>query len=169
MGGAFASMLFEIFSSIAAPAVATNPVVVVVVVVSIFALAILIIIDPVSLSTEKIDANKSDAISKADAKIKEKLKKGNDYYYRASRNKTQDGRNYVTIGKGINEKSALSRVKSGSDVFALSKTKAKQLANKASKKGKAFGPEIDKGKENVLGYYYHYHPNPKTGSHIFYI
>lgn len=169
MGGAFASILLEILSSIAASTAAANPVVVVVVVVSVFALTILIIIDPVSLNTEKIDTNNTDAISKADAKIKEKTKKGKDYYYKASRKKTKDGKNYVTIGKGINEKSALKRVESGSDVFASSKTKAKQLANKASTKGNAIGPEIDKGKENVLGYYYHYHPNPKTGSHIFYI
>jgi len=32
-----------------------------------------------------------------------------------------------------------------------------------------FFKEIDAGKENTDGYYWHYHPKPKNGGHVFFL
>ncbi len=58
----------------------------------------------------------------------------------------------------------------GKSVFAASKSAAKRVAKKAGGNMKPVGPEIDEGKEGVLGYYYHYHTynrKPK-GNHAFF-
>jgi len=59
----------------------------------------------------------------------------------------------------------------GKSVFAASKSAAKRVAKKAGGNMKPVGPEIDEGKEGVLGYYYHYHTynrKPK-GNHAFFL
>jgi hypothetical protein len=43
------------------------------------------------------------------------------------------------------------------------------LALTASKKDSVLNKEIDTGKENTDGYYWHYHPKPKNGGHVFFL
>ena len=43
------------------------------------------------------------------------------------------------------------------------------LALSASKKDCVLKSEIDKGKENTKGYYWHYHPEPKNDGHVFFL
>ena len=52
---------------------------------------------------------------------------------------------------------------------SISIPSTRKLAKKASIGNIPIGPQINKGKENIIGYYWHYHPNPRTGAHIFYI
>ena len=104
--------------------------------------------------------------AQADAEIRDKIKNNDDnYYWEATRIF-----NYVVIGKELSYIEATERVHSNKDVFAVSKHAAYSLAKSASGGIEPVGPEIDKGKEGVLGYYYHYHTyNRIYESHIFYI
>ena len=76
--------------------------------------------------------------------------------------------NYVTISYPLSFKSALVRASLGSDVFAANKNAAYDLAYAVYGRFPV-GPEIDSGKENTVGYYWHYHPYLKNSSHIFYL
>lgn len=77
--------------------------------------------------------------------------------------------NYVVIGKELSFSDAFLRVKGGGDVFAANKSAAHTLATTASGGKTPVGPEIDNGKINTVGYYWHYHLSQKNGSHIFYL
>ena len=56
-------------------------------------------------------------------------------------------------------------VDGGNAAWNWTKNKLKPHKNK-----KPFGPEIDKGKENTLGYYYHYHIyNKLKKGHVFFL
>lgn len=103
---------------------------------------------------------------KADAKIKDRIKypDGSSYWIASRKN------GYVTISTPLSYSAAVVRVCSGGDVFAVSQTAALNLAYSACVTGKPpIGPEIDRGKEYTIGYYRHYHPNPRTGAHIFFL
>lgn len=124
----------------------------------------------ISISTpETIILNTAE---KADSEIRAKIKNNNKASYWKETRTDINGISYVTIGNSIDEKSAISRVKNGKDVFVVSKNKAKNLAKKAGN-GSATGPEIhnidNNGNKKAEYYYYHYHSLPKTGSHIFYL
>ena len=43
------------------------------------------------------------------------------------------------------------------------------LALAASKNNYIGDSEVDKGKENTIGYYKHYHTNPRNGGHVFFL
>lgn len=104
---------------------------------------------------------------RADAKIRSKVKKNaKSQYWTATRYN-----DYVAIGKEITINEAVARMQCGKSVFAASKSAAKRVAKKAGGNMKPVGPEIDEGKEGVLGYYYHYHTynrKPK-GNHAFFL
>ena len=77
---------------------------------------------------------------------------------------------FVTIGQELTFNAAKAYVRSGMDVFAVDINAAYDLAYAACSKGKfPYGPEIDEGKNGTTGYYWHYHPNPRTDAHIFYL
>lgn len=103
-------------------------------------------------------------IAKANVKIRTESRKKKYKYFSAWLGKAGKAR-FVTIG-GLTSTKAVSRVSKEKDVFAVSKQYAYNLAKKF---GGVVGPEIDKGKENVLGYYYHYHVQKrKNKAHIWY-
>lgn len=108
----------------------------------------------------------ADVISKADTKIKDTIKnrKRNEHYWEAY---VYD--NYVEIGDVISTIKALKRVKEGKSVICAMRTDAYVLARSAAAPNKPYGPEIDKGKEHVIGFYYHYHISRENPSHIFYL
>lgn len=104
-------------------------------------------------------------IAKANVKIRTESRKKKYKYFSAWLGKAGKAR-FVTIGGGLTSTKAVSRVSKEKDVFAVSKQYAYNLAKKF---GGVVGPEIDKGKENVLGYYYHYHVQKrKNKAHIWY-
>lgn len=104
------------------------------------------------------------AAERADANIRSKIKNAKGtLYWIANR-----VGNYVTISSPLSFKSALVRASLGSDVFAANKNAAYDLAYTVYGRFPV-GPEIDSGKENTVGYYWHYHPYLKNGSHIFYL
>ena len=101
---------------------------------------------------------------KADAKIKDTIKNPQGYkYWLATIND-----DYVSISLPLSYDTAFTLALFGTNIFAINKLYAYDLAFDLSV-SKPIGPEIDKGKENASGYYWHYHPNPKNGSHIFFI
>ena len=58
-------------------------------------------------------------------------------------------------------------------VFAVTWYEAKAVALEAGgsigNNNKSLYPEIDKGKENVKGYYWHYHTYNRKGGHVYYL
>jgi RHS repeat-associated protein len=74
----------------------------------------------------------------------------------------------VTLGKPLTLDQAISEVKAGRNVFAVTKSEARIVAQAASTHP-VCDPEIDKGKEIVTGYYYHFHTNVKNGAHVWYL
>lgn len=54
-------------------------------------------------------------------------------------------------------------------MFAVSKSAAHTLATTASGGKTPVGPEWDRDKKDVIGYYAHYHTANRNGAHIFYI
>ena len=62
---------------------------------------------------------------------------------------------------------AVKRVKSGKSIMALNHVFAVQIANAIGTD--PYSAEIDKNKENVLGYYFHYHnPGEHGDPHIWF-
>ncbi len=71
----------------------------------------------------------------------------------------------VVKGKILSFKQALDRIRGGLDVFAGKRSEAKALAKAASGTNRAIE---DEAHEVGAGYFDHFHPDPRTGSHIFY-
>jgi hypothetical protein len=92
-------------------------------------------------------------IKKADLKIKKAVKKSSKSRYWTATLYP----NYVDIGRSISYSKAVKEVSSGRNVFTVTCAEAKAVAKAAYSNKKPVGPEIDKGKENTLGYYYHFH------------
>ena len=107
------------------------------------------------------------ANAQSEIRARVKNKKHGSKYFTASLKKSGKY-SYVAIGKGLTRNQAISRIKAQKNVFAVSKEYAKSLANHF---WGVKGPEIDKGKKNTIGYFYHYHVwNRKNKAHIwFYI
>lgn len=68
----------------------------------------------------------------------------------------------------------MKEVKAGRSVFTVMWYEAKEVAIAAGgdsgRNNKELVPEIDKGKENVKGfYYYHYHTYNRKGGHVYYL
>lgn len=103
---------------------------------------------------------------KADNKIKSKVKKNSKTrYWSATLNK-----DHVDIGKTLTFSQAKSYVKNGKSVFTVTKSEEKALAKSAYGGKKPVGPEIDKGKNGVIGYYWHFHVyGRKNKAHVWYL
>ena len=106
---------------------------------------------------------KATPAEKADAKVRDAIKNNKDNYYWAAYRKN----GYVEIGKSLDYEQALARVLSGNDVFTYNGTFAYWLARSASG-GNNPTPHGKHG-SGCVGFYYHYHTNPKNGAHIFYL
>ena len=105
-------------------------------------------------------------IARADAKIKSKVKRESKTHYWTATLRA----NYVDIGRAISFGTAVSEVSKGRNVFADTRLKAKAVAKAAYSNKSPVGPEIDKGKENVIGYYYHFHVyKRKKKGHVFFL
>lgn len=105
-------------------------------------------------------------IARADAKIKSKVKKKSKTHYWTATLRT----NYVDIGRAISYGTAVSEVSKGRDVFTVTRLKAKAVAKAAYSNKSPIGPEIDKGKEDTIGYYYHFHVHKrKKKGHVFFL
>ena len=105
-------------------------------------------------------------VARADSKIKSKVKrKSKDRYWTATLRT-----NYVDIGRAITYSKAVKEVSNGRNVFTVTSSEAKAVAKAAYSNKKPVGPEIDKGKENTMGYYYHYHVyQRKKKGHVFFL
>lgn len=109
---------------------------------------------------------KFNTIVNADSKIKSKVKKHSKTRYWSATLKS----GYVNIGKSLSYSEAKSYVKNGKSVFTVTKSEAKALAKSAYGGKKPVGPEIDKGKKGVLGYYWHFHVyGRKNKAHVWYL
>ena len=108
-------------------------------------------------------------IDKADKKIRDTVKKSSsDRYWEAT---VMSG--YVKLGSAITFNQAVRRVKNGDSVFTVMWYEAKEVAiaagGESGSNNKNLLPEIDKGKENEKGYYYHYHTYNRKGGHVYYL
>lgn len=98
------------------------------------------------------------------------LTQKNDRYYTADFEFITYGPIYV--GPAISYAEALSRMQSGKNIMCKYASDAKNVAGRVyldSTKFPPVGPEIDAGKENNPGYFYHYHPygrNPNSHAWI---
>lgn len=64
----------------------------------------------------------------------------------------------------------MSEVSKGQSVFTVTRSEAKVVAKAAYSNKSPVGPEIDAGKENVIGYYYHFHVfGRKKKGHVFFL
>ncbi|MDE5974216.1 MAG: RHS repeat-associated core domain-containing protein, partial [Eubacterium sp.] len=107
---------------------------------------------------------KATPAEKADAKVRDTIKNNKDnYYWEATINKG----GYVEIGRPLCYETALSYVVLGFDVFTYNGTFAYWLARAAS--GGNIPTPHDKHGSGCVGYYFHYHTNPKNGAHVFYL
>ena len=152
----------------AAGAVATGKIIVDIV---LFALGIWFVYTFVKIICDALNGSAANEIpSTADiadenlrSKIQEEKKRG-IYYWKAHRIG-----GFVVLGDTLTKEEALKRVSKGRDVFTISGQSAYWLAREASGGIIPVGPEFDDGKENVFGYYEHYHTVDRNGAHIFFI
>ena len=109
-------------------------------------------------------------VAAADAKIKLKRnREKNKYtYWEVFRAKTY-GYGYLIIGKGIAKYTGVMRLRATADVFCKNGRSAYNIAKEAGYGRKPIGPEIDKGKENVIGFYWHFHLYSRNGTHAFFL
>ena len=109
--------------------------------------------------------SKAISIAVADAQVKTKVKKGKGEYWSVTR-----ASGCLIIGQKISRSQAIVRMRKGLDVFAINNAKAKSIAKSAYSNKKPVGPEKDKGKSDVTGYYWHYHVfKRKYKSHAFFL
>ncbi len=112
---------------------------------------------------------KAAIIDKADQKIKDTVKRNSKVrYWTATVQK-----DYVDIGRSLTYSQAVKEVVAGRSVFTVTSYEAKAVAlaaggNVGANNKKLF-PEIDKGRENTPGYYYHYHTYNRKGGHVYYL
>ncbi len=108
-------------------------------------------------------------VAKADERIKTTVKKNSRtrYWTATVRN------GYVDIGRPLTYSQAVREVSAGRSVFAVTKYEAKAVAlaagGSSGKNNKKLVPEIDAGKKNTPGYYYHYHTYNRKGGHVYYM
>ena len=79
----------------------------------------------------------------------------------------------VDIGRPLTYNQAVQYVASGKSVFAVTQYEAKAVARAAGGttgyNNRELMPEIDAGKENTPGYYYHFHTYNRKGGHVYYL
>lgn len=112
---------------------------------------------------------KSVVVSRADSKIRKTVKKDSKTRYWTATVRTY----YVDIGRSLTYTQAVKEVIAGRSVFAVTSYEAKAVAIAAGgstgSNNKSLYPEIDKGKENTKGYYWHYHTYNRKGGHVYYL
>ena len=102
-------------------------------------------------------------VVKADAKIRNKIRKNSKHKYWKADIVYLGKYTYVKIASAIKYSEAKSRVKQGKSVFCVNKTDARKLARKYPP---VVGPEIGSKDE---GQYWHYHvEGRKSKAHIFF-
>ncbi len=107
----------------------------------------------------------SPQIVEADRNIKRRIKRYSISRYWAARRI----KGAVIITNSITYSHAIVRLRNNLDVFTVTRIEAKQLAKAAGGHIKPTQYEIDTGKENTLGYYWHYHTYNRSGGHVFYL
>ena len=111
----------------------------------------------------------TDRIAKADAEIKKTVKtKSKVRYWTATVHS-----DYVDIGRPLTFNQAVKEVVAGRSVFAVTWFEAKAVAiaagGQTGHNNKSLQPEIDRGKENTPGFYWHYHTYDRSGGHVYYL
>lgn len=76
---------------------------------------------------------------------------------------------YVDIGRSLTYSQAVKEVSYSRNVFTVTKTEALAVAKAAGKNKKPVGPEIDRGKSGIMGYYWHFHTYNRNGAHVWYL
>ena len=105
-------------------------------------------------------------VVRADSKIRNNVRRNSRTRYWSA----TLGKNCVDLGRKLSYTQAVNEVKKGKSVFTVTNAEAKAVAKAAGNNKKPVGPEIDKGKQNTIGYYYHYHINGrKNKGHVFYL
>ena len=75
----------------------------------------------------------------------------------------------MDIGRPLSYAQAVKEVSAGRNVFTVTRAEAEVVARVANSNKKTIGPEIDKNKSGVIGYYYHYHVSRKNKGHVWYL
>ena len=127
------------------------------------------IIDSLTSSTTvKVDSL-SKKIEKAEAKIRSAVTEESKIRYWSATVHPK----YVDIGRPLTFAQAVHEVQAGNSVFAVTWYEAKAVAiaagGSSGRNNRALEAEIDSGKENTPGYYYHYHTYNRSGGHVYYL
>ena len=109
-------------------------------------------------------SNIDNVIDKAHEKIENTVKRDSEIKYWTATVR----RDYVDIGRPLSFEDAIKEIKTGRNVFTVRKSDAAHLIYTAFNH-KGIGPEIDAGKEDTKGYYYHYHENRTNRGHVFFL
>ena len=114
-------------------------------------------------------AERQYVITKADQKVRSIVKKESKIRYWTAT--VRQG--YVDIGRPLTYSQAVKEVTKGNSVFTVTWYEAKAVAlaagGRTGANNKNLYPEIDKGKENTPGYYWHYHTYNRKGGHVYYL
>lgn len=105
------------------------------------------------------------AVAKADATIRSRVRRSSKTRYWSATLR----RGYVDIGRSLTYSQAVKEVSYGRNVFTVTKTEALAVAKAAGKNKKPVGPEIDRGKSGIMGYYWHFHTYNRNGAHVWYL
>ena len=76
---------------------------------------------------------------------------------------------YVSLGRPLTYVEAIQKINQGHSVFTVTSREAMALALSASKNYTVLNKEIDAGKENTKGFYWHYHPEPRNRGHVYFL
>lgn len=80
---------------------------------------------------------------------------------------------YVNIGRPLTFSQAVKEVATGRNVFAVTRYEAESIARAAGgstgANNRHLYPEIDRGRSNTIGYYWHYHTYNRNGGYVFYL
>lgn len=104
-------------------------------------------------------------VAKAEAKIRSRVKRTSKTRYRSATLK----KGYVDIGRPLSYSQAVKEVSRRHNVFTVTKAEAKAVAKAAGNNKKPTKAEIDKGKNGIIGYYWHYHTYNRNGAHVWYL
>lgn len=104
-------------------------------------------------------------VAKAEAKIRSRVKRTSKTRYWSATLK----KGYVDIGRPLSYSQAVKEVSRRHNVFTVTKAEAKAVAKAAGNNKKPTKAEIDKGKNGIIGYYWHYHTYNRNGAHVWYL
>ncbi len=105
-------------------------------------------------------------VVRADNKIKNNVRRNSKNRYWSATVRS----NYVDLGRRLSYSQAVTEMRKGNSIFTVTRSEAKSVAKAAGNNKKPVGPEIDNGKYDTIGYYYHFHVNGrKNKSHAFFL